>query len=307
MPDLKIEKLMQYILGMSLPCVSVLMPCRNAFPHLPAAVQSVLGQPECLELLVADGGSSDDSIRFLESMAARDRRVRVVSRADGGPADALNKAFQHARGTLIGWLNADDLYPQGALARAVEAFDAHPNWLMLFGEGQEFDSDTGQSHRYPTLPPSVGLDGFRSHCFICQPTVVFRRSMALLLGPFDERWQTAFDFDYWLRAFAAFPERIGYLPQLQGLTRLHHDTITSSQRAAVAMEATELLARHFGSADLVRLHGYALELQQGVAALPVGQDLKSHLNGLFDQAAPFLEPGALTRLRETWIGESNGC
>jgi glycosyltransferase involved in cell wall biosynthesis len=278
------------------------MPCRNAFPHLQAAVQSVLHQHECLELLVADGGSSDGSIEFLESLACGDRRVRIVSSADAGPADALNKAFQHARGTLIGWLNADDLYPEGALTRAVEALHAHPDWLMLFGEGQEFDSDTGQFQRYPTLPSSVGLDGFRSHCFICQPTVVFRRSMALLLGPFDQRWRTAFDFDYWLRAFAAFPDRIGYLPHLQGLTRLHRNTITSLQRADVAMEATELLARHFGSADLVRLHGYALELQQGVATLPVGQDLKGHLTALFNQAAPFLEPGALSQLRETWLG-----
>ena len=94
--------------------VSVLMPCRNAWPYLQAAVQSVLAQPECLELLVADGGSTDGSLEFLEQLADIDSRVHIISRSDKGPSDALNKAFRSARGTLIGWLNADDLYPAGA-------------------------------------------------------------------------------------------------------------------------------------------------------------------------------------------------
>ena len=282
-------------------CVSVLMPCRNAGPYLQAAVASVLAQPECLELLVADGGSSDGSLQLLEALAAEDPRLRIVSRADAGPADALNQAFRAARGTLIGWLNADDLSPPGALARAVAALNAHPEWLMVYGEGEEFNDDTGLIQRYLTLPAVVGIGGFRSHCFLCQPAVVFRRAMGLLLGDFDAQWRTAFDFDYWLRAFAAFPHRIGYLPHLQGRTRLHNATITSQQRAPVALEATQLLARHFGSADGTRLHNYALELQLGIAALPDGQSLGAHLQELVDQAAPWLEPAALQQLRGTWL------
>ena len=190
-------------------CVSVLMPCRNAGRFLQEAVASVLQQPECLELLVADGGSTDGSLEELERSARKDSRVRIVSRSDRGPADALNQAFRAARGTLIGWLNADDLYPPGSLARSVAALDENPEWLMLYGEGDEFNSATGLQQRYPTLTPQVGIEGFRSHCFICQPSVVFRRSMGVLLGPFDEFWKTSFDFDYWLRAFEAFPHRIG--------------------------------------------------------------------------------------------------
>ena len=108
-------------------CVSVLMPCLNAAPYLEAAVQSVLAQQECLELLVADGKSSDGSLQILEKMAASDSRVRIVSKSDRGPADALNKSFRAARGTLIGWLNADDLMPCGALYRAVAALNNIPN------------------------------------------------------------------------------------------------------------------------------------------------------------------------------------
>ena len=188
------------------------MPCLNAGSFLHHAVASVLKQPDCLELLVADGGSSDGSLEQLKQWEAKDPRVRIVSYSDRGPSHALNKAFQAARGTLIGWLNADDLYPSGTLARAVLALDENPQWLMVYGEGEEFNDVSGLQNRYPTLQPNVGLEGFRSHCFISQPSVVFRRTMVLLLGPFDEQWSTSFDFDYWLRAFDAFPFRIGYTP-----------------------------------------------------------------------------------------------
>ena len=277
------------------------MPCRNAAPFLREAVASVLQQPECLELLVADGGSSDGSLQLLQELAALDRRVRLVGRSDTGPADALNQAFRAARGTLIGWLNADDLYPPGALARAAAALAAHPHWLMVYGEGEEFDLGLGLRQRYPTVQSSCGLDGFRSHCFICQPSVVFRRSMLLLVGPFDLQWGTAFDFALWLRAFSSFPHRIGYLPHLQGLTRLHDATITSQQRSLIALEATALIARHFGAAPATRLHNYALELQLGIADLPAGVGVQEHLAELTDHAKPWLEPEALKEFRQHWL------
>jgi len=281
--------------------ISVLMPCFNPGPFLQEAVASVLAQPQCLELLVAEGCSTDGSLEVLGDLASSDARLRIIPGPDLGPADALNKAFAQARGTLIGWLNADDLCPPGALARAAAALVSNPHWLMVYGEGEEFDAATGMRQRYPTLQPEVGLGGFRSHCFICQPTVVFRRTMGLLLGPFDLRWRTAFDFDYWLRAFAAFPERIGYLPTLQGLTRLHASTITSRQRAQVALEATALLARHFGTAPPSRLHAYALELQLGVAQGPADCSLTEHLEEVIAQSVPWLAPADLRQFRRDWL------
>lgn len=277
------------------------MPCFNPGPDLQQAVASVLAQPECLELVLADGGSTDGSLAWLQELAFREPRLRLVSEPDLGPADALQKALWRARGTLIGWLNADDLYISGALARAATCLQQHPHWLMVYGEGDEFNPSTGLCQRYPTLPPQVGLDGFRSHCFICQPTVVFRRSLAVLLGGFDRHWRTAFDFDLWLRAFAAFPDRIGYIPHRQARTRLHPATITARQRHLVALEATALLARHFGSAPVRRLHNYALELQLGLASLPTGESRRDHLHRLANTAAPWLDGKELARFRSDWL------
>ena len=277
------------------------MPCLNAGPYLRAAAESVLAQQECLELLIASGGSTIESQQNLELLAAENPRLRIVNSTEASLADALNKAFRCSRGSLIGWLNADDLYHPGALARAVRALEINPQWLMVYGANEVLNEETGLIQRYPSQVTSLGLSSFISHCFHCKPAVVFRRSMGLLLGEFDSHWRTAFDFDYWLRAFATFPHRIGYLPHLQGRTRLHNATNTSQQRAQMALEATELLGRYLGAADGTRLHNYALELDLGITELPPGQCLAEHLQGFIEHLSSWLAPDALAHLRGTWL------
>ena len=257
------------------------MPCRNAGPFLQEAVTSVMQQPECLELLIADGGSTDGSLEEVERWSNKDSRVRLISRNDSGPADALNQAFRAARGTLIGWLNADDHYAPGALDRAVAALKANPNWLMVYGEADHVNTNGEAITHYPTEPPDVGIKAFQNGCFICQPSVVFRRSMGVMLGPFNEQLRTAFDFDYWLRAFAAFATRIGYLPTVQAFSRLHDTTITSSQRQQVALEAMQLLANQFGTAPPHWLLTAAEELIDG-------SDQTIDLPQLIEQCRPLL-------------------
>jgi hypothetical protein len=67
------------------------------------------------------------------------------------------------------------------------------------------------------------------------------------------------------------------------------------------MEATELLARHFGAADATRLHHYGIELQLGLAQLPHGVGLELHLQQLFEQASLWLTPEAREQLQRTWL------
>ena len=276
------------------------MPCLNAGHFLQPAIESVLSQPGLLELLVADGGSTDGSLEQIEMLSDEQPRLRLVSTNDQGPGDALNRAFQQARGSLIGWLNADDLYTPNALPRAIEALQSHPFWLMVYGEGEEFDPDSLIQRSYSTIHPAAGLQGLRQSCGICQPTVLWRRSMGILLGPFITELRTAFDYDYWLRAFIAFPDRIGYIPQLQARTRLHPATITSRLRAQVALEATQLQATYFGSASSTHLHNYGLELQQGLAPLPAGSSITQQMASLIEQAQPWLQPHAQAWLKGKW-------
>jgi len=106
---------------------------------------------------------------------------------------------------------------------------------------------------------------FADGCFICQPTVCFRRTMTVLLGDLDVTLAAAFDFEYWLRAFGAFPDRIGYIGSVQAQSRLHEGCITRRNRRDVAVESTRVLARHLGWEPAHWVLTYLEEMQQDPA------------------------------------------
>jgi len=269
------------------PLVSVVMPSLNQGRFIEAAIDSVLGQgyPH-VELIVADGASSDDTVHRLGRRAQTDRRLRWFSETDTGPADALNKALARVRGTIIGWLNADDLYAPGAINRAVAAFEGNSSWLMVYGHGEHVDVDGRVTGCYPTLPPQTPFLKFTEGCFVCQPTVFFRRTMVVLLGNLDASLKTAFDFDYWLRAFSFFPDRIGFVDAVQAGSRIHDGCITLRSRRRVMLEGMQLLSDHLGVSPQHWVLTYADELRSsGLSAAEHAVEMVSFLS----EAKPYLD------------------
>lgn len=263
----------------------------NQAAFIEAAISSVLSQEYTrLELIVADGGSTDGTLDILSRLQQADKRLVWFSEPDSGPAEALNRALAKVRGTVIGWLNADDLYLPGAVARSVDAFLANPLWLMLYAHGEHIDETGMFMHLYPTLPPDTPIEQFRQGCFICQPTVFFRRTLSEMLGPFDQGLKTAFDFDYWLRAFNAFTGRIGFVDTLQAQSRLHKDCITLRQRRTVILEGMQVLAKNFGHAPKEWVLTYLDELLAQAGDAPASDDLRFKMAEMLDSAKPFLEP-----------------
>ncbi len=260
------------------PLVSVLMPSYNQCNFIEESIASVLGQSYGdIELVVADGGSTDGTVELLHALQEKDKRLRWLSERDSGPAEALNRAFALTRGTHIGWLNSDDLYAEGAAERAVAGFAAHPDWIMLYGRGVHVDESGKELGRYPTMPPTVPVEEFRKGCFICQPTAFFLRPMYRLLGSFNQSLKTAFDYDYWLRAFLAFPERLGFIDAVQAKSRLHSDCITVRMRKVVAVESMRVIAEHLGSAPSHWFTTYVEELMAQSPEERAVPDVRQHL------------------------------
>lgn len=289
------------------PLVSIVMPSFNQVQFIGQALDSVLEQSwQHLEVIVQDGGSSDGTQELLARKSASDPRLRWYSEGDSGPADAINKALKRVRGTYIGWLNSDDSYTPGAVERAVTHLHKNPTWMLCYGQGQHIDALGQPIALYPTLPAAGAIQPevpspltFQQGCFICQPTVFFKTVMVRLLGPLNSDLKASFDFDYWLRAFNAFPERIGYVPAVQACSRLHENTITHAQRLTVALEGMQLLAQHQGSASAHWLISYYREQQQAGVEKDV---LNQKIRELLPTIETWVSPYELQRL-SSLVGE----
>jgi hypothetical protein len=273
------------------------MPSFNQARFIEAAVRSVLDQPpDETELVVMDGGSTDGTSELLHALGCEyGQRLRWTSEPDEGPAQAINKAVLQARGTLLGWLNSDDLYTPGALQRALDHFRAHPDHVMAYGEAEHVDVDGRFIERYPSRPPEEGIERFRDGCFICQPSVFMRREAWERLGGLDESYRASFDFELWIRVFRAYPGRIGFIDAVQARSRLHEGGITLRLRETVAREGIRLLSDAFGHAPA---HWLLTCFEETLSARTASSEVdpSAHFRQLFTELAARIEPAERGRI-----------
>jgi glycosyltransferase involved in cell wall biosynthesis len=184
--------------------VSVLTPSFNQACFLEENLASVLAQGGAvLEHIVMDGGSTDGSAELLRRSAGAAARQRGgpaliwASERDGGQADALNKALSAARGDVIGWINSDDLYCDGAVDRALALLDADPGLAMVYGHCQTIDERGRPLGRVDAY--AIDLEGMLAYGTIPQPSCFLRRSAIDAAGGLDSSFRYVMDFDLWLR------------------------------------------------------------------------------------------------------------
>ena len=186
--------------------ITVITPNYNGGRWLARGMDSVLAQElapgDELEYLFLDGGSTDDSLKIAE--ARRARLAALVSEKDDGPADALNKGFARATGELVGWLNADDVYRPGALAKAIAAAKAHPRAAFFFGKCRIVDEAGVEIRGFPTFVKNACFpfsSRFLIQCinYVSQPASWFRRSALAAAGGLRTDFKAAWDYDLTLR------------------------------------------------------------------------------------------------------------
>ena len=128
---------------MSTPAVSVIMPCYNAGKYLAEAIRSVLDQTQRdLELIVVDGGSSDDSWQVIESFL-EDKRVKPVriERSDAPNAAATrNRGLTAARGGYVKFVDADDVLHREMVQKQFERLQGR-NDCVASSEWGRFSGD----------------------------------------------------------------------------------------------------------------------------------------------------------------------
>jgi glycosyltransferase involved in cell wall biosynthesis len=237
---------------MTLPFVTIVTPSYNQGRFIRAAIESVLEQDyPRIEYLVIDGGSTDESVPILREYSDR---LRWVSEPDHGQAHAINKGWRQARGSILAYLNSDDLYMPGAVAQAVAALVAHPEAAGVYGEGYHVDEEGRILERYPTEPFDV--DRLRETCFICQPTVFLRRDAIESAGLLDESLRYCMDYDLWIR-LARAGRILTYTPHHLASTRLHADAKTLGQRGPAHAEILKVVRRHFGRVTPSLVYGHA--------------------------------------------------
>lgn len=165
------------------PELSVLIPAYNAELFLAEAVASVRAQTLAIEteILIYNDGSTDDTASVIASLGS-DLITLGGAGHSAGPAVGRNAMLARARGRLVAFLDADDLWLPDKLSKQLEAMNRLERPTILFGEIQEFDADGPRGEYQPAALPSACL---------------LERDLALSIAPFESSLMIG-DFADWL-------------------------------------------------------------------------------------------------------------
>ena len=180
------------------PLCSVVIPCLNEARDIEAVVRGAMEQrypPHQLEILVADGGSTDETRAIVERLAAEDARVQLVDNPGRFPSSGMNVGIRRARGTVIIRMDAHAAYAADYVLASVEALRqtgacnaggaarARPRSTFQRAVSAALSSPLavgGSAYRDPTR------EGFVETVF----NGAFRREVIEHVGLYDERART---------------------------------------------------------------------------------------------------------------------
>jgi hypothetical protein len=221
---------------------AIVTPSLNQAQFIKATIDSVLQQnyPN-VAYLVQDGGSGEATINILKSYGAA---LQWRSETDSGQGDAINRGFKRVKGDIMAYLNSDDVLLPGTLAHVARFFNENPDVDVVYGHRIYIDADGLEIGRC-VLPPHDS-EVFKWADYIPQETSFWRRRVWETVGPIDETFSFALDWDFLLRS-----QRAGFrfkrLARFLACFRVHDDQKNASMMSIGVKEMSRIRVEHLGA------------------------------------------------------------
>lgn len=214
----------------STPLVSVIIPVFNARKYIVQTIQSVLEQTyKNIETIAIEDGSSEDS----EDLVKQFPKIKYLKQKQKGNAYTRNRGIRLSHGSLVCFLDCDDLYTKDKVQKQVDYFDKNPECKLLSGLVHEF------------LEPGVKMPSWvrkaalkKSHKGASPGSIMVRREVFNEIGMFDSNYVSSSDTEWLIRAKNK-NIKLEYLNEVVLLKRIHD----SNQSAYPTLEQMQARRR----------------------------------------------------------------
>lgn len=208
------------------PVVSVIMNCYNGAAYIKEAIDSVIAQTyPHWELIFWDNQSTDASAAIVQ--AYTDPRIKYFYAPKFTPLGAArNLAIAEASGSLIAFLDSDDIWMPGKLELQVPLFD-NPKIGIVISDTIFFNAAGAERQLYNGTPPPTGnvFSALLRHYFISLETAIVRQTALETLDTlFDPRFNAIEEYDLFIRLCLEW--ELGYVGQVLAKWRVHGDSWT---------------------------------------------------------------------------------
>jgi len=227
------------------PLVTIAVPSYNQGRFLDDALTSIFEQNVPVEVFVLDGGSSDNSVDIIRKWEHKLSGWR--SHPDDGQAAAINEGVAQGAAPYVCWLNSDDWFLPGGLAKLLGELQQYPDSPAVYGRAWNVVQKSGK--QYPVWVEAFDERRMALRCIISQPATLIRRFAWDAVGGVDAQLHMAMDYDLWWRLYKSFGA-LHFVDDFVAVNREHEETKTKTQRRLHYKEAMKVVRKHYGRVPL---------------------------------------------------------
>ncbi|WP_017314696.1 glycosyltransferase family 2 protein [Mastigocladopsis repens] len=224
------------------PLISVVIPSFNQGQYIEETLLSVIGQQyPNLEILVIDGGSTDNTVEILEKYSSQISYWH--SKKDKGQADAINQGINLSSGDIVCWLNSDDMYLPGTLLDIGKRFLGRTDKSHLI-YGSAVTINQSKEKLFSDAQTAAPFEEFKLTYadFIVQPSAFWTRKLWQYTGELDIKYNYVLDWEWFIRAskIAEFE----YIHKFYSIYRYHPLHKTSNGGLKRREEILDVVSRY---------------------------------------------------------------
>ncbi|WP_333714164.1 glycosyltransferase family A protein [Yoonia sp.] len=216
--------------------ICVLIPVHNGEDYIAACLRSVLAQqvPIALSVIIVDDGSTDRTLAQIESLCSP--LISVTSTAWQGVAAARNALLRLVppEADYVTFIDADDLMPQGKLARDLAPMAKDTDLGFVYGRMAFFETSGSAQNEEPTPFSTVRSANLAAG--------TYRADILLANGPFDESFEHGEDLDFLFRLFETSRKHL--LHDEISVFYRQHDTNMTKRKDALRRGIMKAMLRH---------------------------------------------------------------
>ncbi len=234
------------------PLVTIIIPCYNEEKVIQESIRSAMkvDYPN-LEILVVDDGSIDDTFERAVEMSEH-FRVRVITKYNGGKANALNYGISQALGEYIFCMDADSSLDKNVLKASLPYFKLDKNLAAVAGT-VNIGNHNSLITKFQVLEYTIGLNFHKQAqsalnmvTIVPGPVGIFKKSVLLEVGGYDED-TFAEDCDLTLKILS-YGYHIKYSPNMIATTEAPTSFYELSiQRYRWSRGTIQAIVKHLGN------------------------------------------------------------
>lgn len=228
---------------MAQPLISIIIPIYKTEAYLRRCLDSIVSQTYTnLEIILVDDGSPDNSFRICNEYSAKDNRIQIIRKKNGGLSDARNAGLDICKGDYISFVDSDDWVNERYIEKLFTLLTSTKtdisigNFIRTNGKKMQYPKRIFQAKIYNPKEAIICCTNGRKPAFATSCSKLYKKALfeqlRFPIGKFHED-----EFTTYLLFYRA--SRISYTPDILYFYFSRDTSITSSQHPYDALEAFE--------------------------------------------------------------------